>query len=99
MRRARAHFKYSLRLCRNLEDTLKADALAKSILNKHPNEFGKGVKKSQGKSTILASTINGVTGETDIANLWKDHFESLYNSTDSDNHCNEDFVKKHLKSS
>lgn len=46
MRRSRARFKYALRSCRNAEETLKADALARSILDKHPRELWKGVKKN-----------------------------------------------------
>ena len=94
MRRARAQFKYALRSCRNAEETLKADALAKSILDKHPKEFWKGVKKTQSVSNVLASTVCGVTGEADIASMWMSHFQSLFNSVTGDNH--EAFVKDNL---
>ena len=29
---------------------------------------------------VLAATVNGVTGEDDIANMWSDHYKNLLNS-------------------
>ena len=35
---------------------------------------------NNGKATKYANYVGGVTGETDIANTWCNHFQHLYNS-------------------
>ena len=42
-------------------------------------------KVSNNKATKYATTVGGVSGDRDISNMWKQHFEQLYNSIDCSN--------------
>ena len=45
MRSSRAHFKYALKFAKRIEDTAKADALAKDLGAKNMMTFGKVLAK------------------------------------------------------
>jgi len=63
-----------------------ADAYANNLTNKDPVKFWQSIKKdNSSKLTKYADTINGVTGEQNIYEMWKDHFQMLYNSVPYDN--------------
>ena len=86
MSRCRARFKLAFRFCRQHEDQLKADACAKSLNLGDGSKFWRSVKRmSNGKATKHASCVADVTGDDNIAEMWKNHFAGLYNSvTDND---------------
>ena len=46
-------------------------------------------------SNVLASTINGVTGDQSITSLWHDHYSELLNSNNDTLYMS--FVKNHMK--
>jgi hypothetical protein len=50
-------------------------------------------KLSNGKDTKFATCIDGVTGDSKIASMWKNHFEQLYNSVPDDESKNK-FLKR-----
>jgi len=84
MRKTRAVFKLALRYCRQHEEQMRADACANSLESKDPRKFWDSVYKiSNNRATKYASTVNGVTGDQEIACMWKQHFEQSYNSVDS----------------
>lgn len=84
MKRTRAQFKLALRYCRNNEEMFKSNALAQNYLN-DKSKFWKYVKNtSNSKTTSHASTINGVTGDEGIAEMWKESFEKLYSMHSND---------------
>ena len=84
MRRARANFKLALRYCKRNIETMRADAYASNLSDKEFDKFWKSVNKaSNSKSTAFATTVGGHTGERDIAEMWHDHFQTLYNSLDT----------------
>ena len=80
MRVCRARFKYALRYMKHIEDTARADALAKDFCDYDNDEFWKGVKKLNQSNNIQANCIEGKTGEKDIANHWKEYFCKLLNN-------------------
>ena len=83
MKRTRAQFKLALRYCRNNKEVLESNALARSYLV-DKRDFWKNVKKaSKHKVTNNVCTINGVTGDAAIADMWKDSFEKLYSRYDN----------------
>jgi len=85
MQRTRANFKLAFRYCRQHEQQLRADACAINLKNKDPIKFWHSVKKiSNSKATKYVSTVDGVTGEQNIAEMWKNHFAQLYNSVNCD---------------
>ena len=89
VRRSRLKFKYALRQCKRNED---ADRYAKSLLDKDMVSFWKHIRKSNNVRVPLASTVGGVTGESEIAEMWQDHYKSISNSVK--NNTRQQFVTK-----
>ena len=87
MQRTRATFKLALRYCRQNEQQVRADACAVNLCNKDPIKFWQSVKKiNNSKATKYVSTVGGVSGEQNISDMWRNHFQQLYNSVE----CNDD---------
>ena len=72
MKSARARFKYALRATKRAEETARADADV-------------DVSKINQTSNVIASSIDGISGECKILVFWKDHFSSILNSSGSSN--------------
>ena len=82
MRKTRVVFKQAIRQCRAMESRAHADSLARKLLSRNPKQFWKEVQHMNGKDEVsLASTVGHVTGQTNIAEMWKEHFTKLLNST------------------
>ena len=82
MKITRAHFKLLLRQCKQAKDSKVADSLASKFLHKNKKSFWSEVKKITYKANdIIATDINGVSGENEICDMWKNHFRSLLNSS------------------
>ena len=60
------------------------------------NDFWKEIGKQNIAKSALSNCVAGVTGETAIADMWRDHYEELLNSTAS-THEKEDILE-HFKS-
>jgi hypothetical protein len=88
MKRSRAQFKLALRYCKNNDEVLRNDALAKSYLA-DKSQFWKKVKNASScKVANKTNTVNGVSGDANVAEMWKDSFEKLYSM-----HNNEGLVE------
>ena len=48
--------------------------------------FWKYIQKENNARVPLATTIGGVTGDTDIAEMWQDHYKSILNSVKGNSH-------------
>ena len=61
--------------------------LSQSMLSKlqrgECNDFWKEIKALKPKKGSLPVTVEGTSGESNIANLWKDHFSAIVNSVGS----------------
>ena len=79
MRTSRAQFKYALRHAKSIEETARADSLASDYFDETIDDFWSSVKMSTQSNTILSNCIDDVSGEVDIWNLWKEHFERILN--------------------
>ena len=79
MRNSRLKFKYALRQCKHNEDAIRSDQYAKSLFKKDMPSFWKHIRKHINTRVSLATTINGVTGECNIADMWQDHYKSILN--------------------
>ena len=66
MRTSRARFKYALRFTRSIEETARAGSLAKDLSGGTIDDFWGNVKKMNS-----GNTIDGYSGEADIAGFWK----------------------------
>jgi exonuclease III len=95
MRRTRLTFKYSLRQCQRQEATTRADVMAQSLKDHNSKSFWKEVKKHNHVNIPLATTIDGITGEPEIANHWRVHFEDLFNSVNTQS--NKSYVQNHME--
>ena len=88
MRRARARFKYSLRACKSNEDQARADAVAWKLGTKKYKEFWSSAHSMSNNKVPLPSSIDNTTGETEIAEYWRNHYCNLLNSVKNDRHKN-----------
>ena len=78
MRSSRAQFKYALK---RIEETAKADALAKDLGGQKFDEFWKSVNKvNQSSQLHTTTTIDGITGEANIAEHWRTHLHGILNT-------------------
>ena len=84
MNQSRLRFKSALKFCQHNESQMRADALARSMMNNDMNAFWKDVKKNTNSNVSLATNIDGSVGDTDIAEMWKCHYKSLLNSVKND---------------
>jgi Reverse transcriptase (RNA-dependent DNA polymerase) len=85
MSRSRASFKLALRYCRQHVDQMRADACAKALNFNDSKSFWTNVKKvNSNKATKFANCVGGASGDSNIASLWREHFDRLYNSVKDD---------------
>ena len=86
MRSSKSRFKYALRSVRKSEEMIRADAMASDLLNNDQDSFWKEVKKLNSCKSILTNIIDSISGESNISNLWKNHFCNILNANvcDSD---------------
>ena len=71
-----------MRQCRAHNETSKSDRLANQLLSKDDRQFWKEVNKLKGgSSSTLAFTIDDVSGQREICDLWKSHYEGILNSS------------------
>jgi len=84
MKRTRAHFKLALRYCQNHDALYRSNAMANNFMYDKCN-FWKNVKNASScKVANNVMTINGVSGDAQIAEMWKTEFEKLYSMHNND---------------
>ncbi len=83
MRTSRAYFKMILRQCLQSDSKAKCDALAIQYLSKDIKQFWSTVQSMRDKKPPISNTIDGVTGQNNIAAFWQKNFKELLNSNDN----------------
>ena len=78
---ARARFRYALRQCRLDEQMIRSNKLANYMQCHDLKNFWKEIALRNKSKSTQSNCIAGISGETDIANLWNDHDCSLLNSS------------------
>ena len=73
---------------------IKADALALELLNNDYDSFWKDVRKLNSCDSIQSNIIEGVSGESDITNLWKNHFCNILNANSIDDDLKREIMGK-----
>lgn len=58
--------------------------MAKKLQNKNVNDFWKEVKVINNSKMPPPSSVNGVTGLEQIAQLWRQHYEDIFNCVKSE---------------
>lgn len=85
LRLAKSRFKYALRFCFRNEKDLRAKSLADKLV-RNPCDtvaFWKEVRKLN-SSPPLAQCVGNISGENNIAGMWKTHFSGILNSVQND---------------
>ena len=77
---ARAAFRHEMKFLRENEDQLRSQSMLSKLRNGECNDFWKEIKALNSKKESLPLTVGGTSGESNIANLWKDHFSAIANS-------------------
>ena len=78
---SRAQFKYALRPFRLEERSITSTKLAYHMQSLEFNDFWKEIRKQNKAKSALSNCVAGVTGETAIADMWRNHYEELLNSS------------------
>ncbi len=74
-----ARYRYAISfICRN-EQILRADSMAMKLLNHIISDFWKEVRTLNSCRVSLPCTLDGVSGAENIAELWRQHYSSLFN--------------------
>ena len=89
MRSCRARFKLALRQCRSVEQEARALALAQKFRNKNMKAFWKDIKSLNKNPSKLPTTVDDISGEHEICQLWKNRFENVLNSV-NDTACSDE---------
>ena len=63
---------------------IKAGALASDLLNNDYDSFWKDVRKLNSCDSIQSNIIDGVSGKSNITNLWRTHFCNILNANSID---------------
>ena len=77
MSTARARFKFALRQCRLDEQMIRSNKLANYMQYHDLKNFWNEIALRNKSKSTQSNCIAGISGERDIANLWKDHHCSL----------------------
>ena len=80
MQQSRTKFKYAMRAIKRRENALRCESLAKKMSSSSNSDFWKEIKAMNNANTPLPSSIDGVTGRCNIAEVWREHFCELFNS-------------------
>ena len=82
---SRARCKYAIRFVKKNENILRKEAMAAKLAQHDYKSFWKEVKCISRSKTPLPNNINGVCGEVNIAEIWKNHYIELFNCVGGNN--------------
>ena len=80
---SRAQFKYALRSAKE-QDGTRGESLAKKLALSQPNKFWQEIRVMNGNHKSVPTCIGGVSGKDDIADVWREHFDKLFNCSYDD---------------
>ena len=85
MNQSRLRFNSAFKYCQQNEIKMRADLLARSMMNIDMTGFWKDVHKITNSKVHLATKVDGCVGDPNIAEMWKCHYKSLLNSIENKN--------------
>ena len=94
MRNSRHSYHYAIRYCRKNRDTIKATKMAEAMSLGRNRDFWREIKTVEKASKTIPHMIDNAKTKTDIANLFYNKFNSLYNSSDTESNHMENIVKE-----
>ena len=80
---AKSRVKYAIRYINKHVDNLRKQSLANTLLKTDCRNFWKEIRSLNKSSVSLPLTIDGISGVHNITNMWKQHYEALFNSVSS----------------
>ena len=78
-----ARYKYAVRYICKHEQTMRADSVAEKLLGDDVTGFWKEVKTLNRARASLPCTIEDTSGAANIAELWRQHYNALFNCINS----------------
>ena len=72
-------FKNAVRQAKRREQYSQQNILAEKLCEGKSKDFWKNIRKLKGDNKVSATSINGVCGDSEICQLWKSHYENLFN--------------------
>ena len=72
-----------MKFFRENEDQLRSQSILSKLQRGECNDFWKEIKALNAKKEELILTVGGTSGESNITNLWKDHFSAIADSVGS----------------
>ena len=89
--RSKARFKYVLRSVKSHEQCLRQESLANKFKNSSTHTFWKEIKQINNSNIPLPGCIDGIMGEENIVNLWRNHYSDLLNCLGRTNNLSNSF--------
>ena len=80
MRRTRAQYHYAIRKLKRNAIALRRNAMAESIINNNSRDLWSEIRKVRNTTKTVSTCIDGVTGDINIAELFSNKYNELYNS-------------------
>ena len=66
---------------------MRKESLGNKLADSDSRDFWKEINGVNNAKMPLPTYIEGVTGESNIASLWRDHYCSVFNSRPTDGGC------------
>ena len=86
MRRlSRARYHRAVRHLKRAETIMRTEKMAEALISNRSRDLWSEVKRMKGRSRKSACIIDGVNGDKDIADIFSDKYNTLYNSVPFDN--------------
>ena len=79
-------YKLAVRWAKRNQQNVQQSKLAEKLINNNSKDFWKDIRKMKGNPSVTATSINGVSGESNICNVWKNHYEKLFNCLERPNY-------------
>ena len=84
MCQTRAQYHYAIRRVKKEANLLKNEKLAENMCNKNIKEYWKEIKRIKGKGKSCSASIDNYSNDEDIANVFAEKYECLFNSVSYD---------------
>ena len=83
-KQANARFKYAVRIIKRNKQAMWANSMAKKLQQNNANDFWKEVQVINKSKVPLPSSIAGITGSENIAEIWRKHYSDIFNCVKSE---------------
>lgn len=89
---ANARYKYAVRFISRNEQAMRADSMASKMMSNNITDFWKEVRSLNNCKSSLPCTVEGVSGEDNVVEIWRQHYSSLFNCLKHDPHVEDSAI-------